>query len=519
MLPPMRALFSALVCAGLGATSADAATHTVTTTTDDGPGSLRAAIAAAADGDEVDFALLLPATITLTSRILSINTSLTINGPGHELLTIRRSPAANTPPFTIARNALGAVTTLRGVSIEGGSGGGYLSFDDLVIENCAFRNNSGPGLAVNIGSARIDGSVFEGNLNGTEEGAGIVAVVGDGETLQVSRTSLHGNEGDGIRIIFGTPTGFLAVSNSTIANNGGAGLDVVGTGGVTIDSSTMAGNVGDLRIDGASTGTPRAFLRSSIFASPAPQFVVVGGASVVSRGHNVSTSLVPAGEGGLIDLTDLSNLDPLLGPLADHGGPSPTMAITSASPAADAGDCDESSILRSTDQRFHPRTEGLACDVGAFEADSAGVVVSTVAEAAGTNCPDGGTRITVGADDGDGGGIADDGVLQDGEVDDTSFACNGSNGSNGSDGTDGTDGADGADGTNGADGTDGANGTDGEQTPCTVIDNDDGTGTLSCPDGTSVDVDLAGGCNGGGGAPVMAVLLLAIGHRRRGTRL
>jgi hypothetical protein len=185
MLRPMRALFCAFLCSSLGATSASAATHTVTTTADDGPGSLRAAVAAAADGDEVVFALLLPATITLTSRILSINTSLTINGPGHELLTIRRSPAANTPSFPVARNAVGAVTTLRGVSIEGGSGGGYLSLDDLVVEGCAFRNNSGPGLAVNIGSARIDGSVFEGNLNGTEEGAGIVAFIGDGATLQV----------------------------------------------------------------------------------------------------------------------------------------------------------------------------------------------------------------------------------------------------------------------------------------------------------------------------------------------
>ncbi len=65
-------------------------------------------------------------------------------------------------------------------------------------------------------------------------------------------------------------------------------------------------------------------------------------------------------------------------------------------------------------------------------------------EPAGDNCPAGGNKVDTGVDD-DG-----DGSLADGEVDSTSFLCDGADGSNGDDGSDGND------GTNGNDGSDGA---------------------------------------------------------------
>jgi len=42
---------------------------------------------------------------------------------------------------------------------------------------------------------------------------------------------------------------------------------------------------------------------------------------------------------------------------------------------------------------------------------------------AGTKCPGGGTKIAVGLDNGDGTGIADDGILQTGEIDHTNYLC------------------------------------------------------------------------------------------------
>jgi hypothetical protein len=68
---------------------------------------------------------------------------------------------------------------------------------------------------------------------------------------------------------------------------------------------------------------------------------------------------------------------------------------------------------------------------GAAGHDSVIVTDATV----GTACDaqgNGGTRIRSGVDDGAGGGIADDGVLQDGEVDSTAYVCNGAAGGTGS---------------------------------------------------------------------------------------
>ena len=69
----------------------------------------------------------------------------------------------------------------------------------------------------------------------------------------------------------------------------------------------------------------------------------------------------------------MNNTDPILGPLADNGGPTLTMALLPGSPAIDAGD---TSLAPATDQRGFPRPAGLAADIGAFEYGS---VMPTIA--------------------------------------------------------------------------------------------------------------------------------------------
>jgi hypothetical protein len=64
-------------------------TLTVTNNDDSGPGSLRAAIAAASSGETINFAPSLDGqTITLTSGELDIARSLDIEGPGAGRLTV-----------------------------------------------------------------------------------------------------------------------------------------------------------------------------------------------------------------------------------------------------------------------------------------------------------------------------------------------------------------------------------------------------------------------------------------------
>jgi hypothetical protein len=59
-----------------------------------------------------------------------------------------------------------------------------------------------------------------------------------------------------------------------------------------------------------------------------------------------------------------NGVDPLLGPLAENGGITPTVSLLPGSPAIDAGD---ESVCPLTDQRGVTRPKGMACDIGAFE--------------------------------------------------------------------------------------------------------------------------------------------------------
>jgi hypothetical protein len=62
--------------------------------------------------------------------------------------------------------------------------------------------------------------------------------------------------------------------------------------------------------------------------------------------------------------------DPLLGALADNGGPTQTMALGAGSPAIDANT--ESCPPPLIDQRGVARPQGVACDIGAFELQPVG---------------------------------------------------------------------------------------------------------------------------------------------------
>jgi hypothetical protein len=75
----------------------------------------------------------------------------------------------------------------------------------------------------------------------------------------------------------------------------------------------------------------------------------------------------------ITDATSFSG-DPLLGDLADNGGPTQTHALLTGSPAIDAGPPTDGDPIAcpppDTDQRGVSRPQGSACDIGAFELES-----------------------------------------------------------------------------------------------------------------------------------------------------
>jgi hypothetical protein len=77
-------------------------------------------------------------------------------------------------------------------------------------------------------------------------------------------------------------------------------------------------------------------------------------------GHNLSSDSTCA----FTNVGSLNNTDPVLGPLADNGGPTLTMALLPGSPAIDSGD---TAAAPPTDQRGFLCPAGAAADIGAFE--------------------------------------------------------------------------------------------------------------------------------------------------------
>ena len=208
------------------------ATITVTSTADSGPGSLRAAIASAADGDTINFAnFAYPITITLSTP-LTLGPSVTISGPGYGNLAI--SGGDSVVVFII--NA-GATVTISEVTIEHGSsllGGGIF----------------------NAGTLTLTDSVITKNTLGTQLGGGIF----NAGTLTLIYSTVSGNqaavsgefgEGGGVYNYFGT----LTLANSTISGNiaGNQALASAGFGGgvfsdhgtVTLTNSAVSGNTAD----------------------------------------------------------------------------------------------------------------------------------------------------------------------------------------------------------------------------------------------------------------------------------
>src|SRR5262249_23584395 len=128
-----RTMFCAAL-AGAVFPCAKATTISVTNTNDSGPGSLRAALAAANDGDTID-ATGISGTIILTSGQLLVSKSVTIAGPGANRLTISGNyaqrvlfinpgaPGAASPPSgPFPTVSISGVTLAHG-NAQGGAGG------------------------------------------------------------------------------------------------------------------------------------------------------------------------------------------------------------------------------------------------------------------------------------------------------------------------------------------------------------------------------------------------------------
>src|SRR5258708_5081886 len=138
----------------LGASQANANTIVVTSNADNGVGSLRAAVAAAAAGDTINFSIT--GKIVLTSGPIVVNKPLTIAGRGPKQLTISGNHVSRGITVTDSNAATDSPVSISGLTLADGyagncvtqslvSGGAIASSESLMLNNVVVRDSFAAG--------------------------------------------------------------------------------------------------------------------------------------------------------------------------------------------------------------------------------------------------------------------------------------------------------------------------------------------------------------------------------------
>jgi hypothetical protein len=125
-------------------------------------------------------------------------------------------------------------------------------------------------------------------------------------------------------------------SGNSAASRGGGICDSFlfgnGTMTQTLISSTLVDNSAPL--GGAIYNLGKLEIGNTILRAGSLGSNIVGSGTIVSHGYNLSSD---DGKGGLTNVTDQLNTDPMIGPLQANGGPVLTHALLPGSPAIDQG--------------------------------------------------------------------------------------------------------------------------------------------------------------------------------------
>jgi len=251
----MKGLLGSLL---IGCISGFGATINVTSTNDNGTGSLREVISSASPGDTVQF--LVTGKITLTNGELLISKNLTITGPGATNLLICGNGESRI--FHIATNVVAIISELsvtNGLSPAGTSnsvtgvwagtgelGGGILNEGTLTLQKCTVINNKtgkggddsqqvnssvsigGSGKGGNGGGVGNTGTLYMSDclVTGNQTGTGGNEAYSDLSSFEYSSIG-YGGDGGGVY-----NSGMMVISNSTVINNVcGSGVYTFSAGG------------------------------------------------------------------------------------------------------------------------------------------------------------------------------------------------------------------------------------------------------------------------------------------------
>jgi predicted outer membrane repeat protein len=371
--------------------------------------------------------------IDATQGQFEIDFGLTIAGPGAASITIDAGANSRIFYVCTSGDAptISGITMTNGLADKGGAvyeescggvilrdvvitgneatyGGGVYSIDDLWIYDSTISNNvaDGDGGGIYAESALIIAdSVISGNVH-TEPADGGGGIRAGGTSVSILRTEIAENvtQANGGGLYSSADDAVISIVDSTIAGNEanyGGGISVLGArNSVLIANSTITGNqamfgsamftpYSDLRVVQSTISANLSYIGAVVigpFDTVSFEGAIVSGNTAITRVSDIyvlgdftppvavtftnslvgeiSPEITAPGAGNII------STDPGLGPLADNGGLTRTMALLPGSAAIDAGsDPVPTFPLNTNDQRGagYARVSGGRVDIGAFE--------------------------------------------------------------------------------------------------------------------------------------------------------
>jgi hypothetical protein len=298
------------------------------------------------------------ATVTYALTKAASGATIEVSGTIDDHIAISSPVTVTTWPGGPARSPAVLDGTASGTVVSVGVGVG-VTLADLTIESGALG-------IYNDGTLTLSDSTVSGNATGAEPYAGVWNYY-NGDITVVDST-IAGNSG----------------------NNVGAGIYNIGT--ATVIASTVSGNTGGGIYSGQDVTVS---LGATIVAeNTGDNCLAYDAGSLFSAGYNL-TNDASGSACSFTAATDSVNENPLLGPLANNGGPTNTMLPGPTSQAADviptATTLRGVTVCPSTDQRgvARPGTGETRCTIGAAEVGS-----PTIARFTPTSGPDG-TKVTI----------------------------------------------------------------------------------------------------------------------------
>lgn len=316
---------------------------------------------------------------TLANLVIT-NNSVTSNGGGVFVTTVNNllpEASYSRPSFTdvtfsnntagrggglFAQNASPILTRVvfSGNVANNGAGGGmnsqvYNAATDARsiprLTDVTFSNNTatgGGGLFNTYSDSILNNVTFSGNT-ATRRGGGML---NEFANPTLTNVTFNGNTSNNVGADPRGGGGILNIASNPVLNN------VTFSGNISTANGITGGAIRNVIDPAGLVLTSNPVIRNSIFWGDSSE--------IVSDGTGTTTISDSVVQGGFAGGTNIITTNPNLSALSNNGGFTQTMAISAGSSALDTGGV--TTACAATDQRGVTRPQGIACDIGAFEA-------------------------------------------------------------------------------------------------------------------------------------------------------